>query len=246
LANEAIVDLLHQAPISFIGTVERLGAATTTAVQIDEQTAVVRVDQVLQAPQMFGTLVGQRVTLQLAADREPPQAGQTSAFFAQGLAFGETVALQEVGRLPVEDVEPQVSAAFEAGEPQAFSEFERQVEQDRLRAHVDEADAVVVGRVTKLEDAIRPSISEHDPDWWRATLDVVHVERGDVEPGELAVLYPNSLDVQWRLAPKPKASQEGLWILHATEGELREAAPFQILHAEDFQPVQSLDTVREG
>ena len=86
--------------------------------------------------------------------------------------------------------------------------------------------------------------SEHDPDWWQATLEVQHVERGTVEPGPMSVLYANSLDVQWRAAPKPKASQEGLWILHATAGQLAEVARFQIVHPEDYQPVQSLDALR--
>ena len=102
----------------------------------------------------------------------------------------------------------------------------------------------MVGRVVGLEDVLEPVISEHDPDWWRATIDVSHVEKGDVQTGPLPVLYANSLDVQWRLSPKPKASQEGLWILHATEGDQREAAPFGIPHPEDYQPVQSLDDLR--
>jgi hypothetical protein len=246
LAEQDIIALIRQAPISFIGTVQHLGAGTTTAVQIDERTAVVHVDQVLHAPDAFKTLDGQLITLQLASGSEIPEVGQSFTFFADGLAFAESVALQEVGRLPVETVEPQLAAAFEAGEPQPFARFQQQVHEEELRAHADEADAVVVGRVDRLENVVRPSISEHDPDWWRATLVVAHVEKGDVQPGELAVLYANSLDVQWRDAPKPKASQEGVWLLHATEGELREVAPFQIIHHADFQPVQSLDALREG
>jgi hypothetical protein len=64
-----------------------------------------------------------------------------------------------------------------------------------------------------------------------------------VQPGELEVVYPNSLDVRWAAVPKPKASQEGMWVLHATE-QLREAAPSQILHPDDYQPVQQLDAIR--
>ena len=59
------------------------------------------------------------------------------------------------------------------------------------------------------------------------------------------MLYANSLDVRWRDAPKPKASEAGLWLLHRSDGELANVAPFAILHAEDRQPVQSLDAMRE-
>jgi hypothetical protein len=241
VSDEAITALLGEAPFAFVGTVEHVGAATMTDIPIDGRTAVVRVDHVLQAPEALPTLEGQRITMQLKEDTQP---GEQAAFFAQGLAFGESIAVTEVGRVGVEAVEPHVTRGFEAGGPAGFEALQRQAQAARLRDHADEADAVVVGRVVGLEDVLEPVISEHDPDWWRATIDVTHVEKGDVQTGPLHVLYANSLDVQWRLSPKPKASQEGLWILHATEGDQREAAPFQIPHAEDYQPVQSLDDLR--
>jgi hypothetical protein len=244
MADDAITALLRRAPFSFIGTVEHLGASTMGDVPIDERTAVVQVAQVLHAPKTFANIEGHRVTLQLAADAAPPNVGETSAFFAEGLAFGESVALTEIGRVPLQDVEPHVTAATERGERGAFEPILRQLEGERLREHASSSDAVVVGRVVKLEDAVGPATSEHDPDWWKATLQVDHVESGNVQPGELEVLYPNSLDVRWAAVPKPKASQGGVWLLHATEGKLRDAAPFQILHPDDYQPVQQLDAIR--
>jgi hypothetical protein len=245
MADGALTELLRKAPISFVGTVENLGAATMSDVPIDERTAVVFVDHVLHAPEPFVGLEGHRVTLQLADDGEPIAEGQSATFFAEGLAYGETVALKEVGRLPVDAVEPHVMRAVEGGEP-AFAALEREVEADRFREHADAADAVIVGRVMGLQNVGDPPRSEHDPDWWKATIDVVHVERGDVAPGSVEVLYPNSLDVRWRKSPKPKASQEGVWVLHATEGALREFAPFRILDPQDYHPVERLEALREN
>lgn len=246
MADRAITELLAQAPFSFVGTVQNLGASTMSSVDIHERTAVVHVDHILHSPPTFSTLTGQLITVQLAEDADPPAVGESWAFFAQGVAFGDSVVVSEVGRLPVDEVEPQVTASFEAGERQAFSSLQREVEHERLRQHASDAAAIVVGRVIALQRARGPAISEHDPDWWTATLEVYHVEHGDVAPGEVPVLYANSLDVRWRHSPKPKASQGGLWILHATEGELRELAPFQILHPEDVQPLQELDALRDG
>jgi hypothetical protein len=246
MAEQDVSDLLRQTPFSFIGTIQSLGASLMPELPVDERTAIVRVDHVLQAPPAFTDLEGQSITMQLAPDLDPPQVGESAAFFTHGLAFGQQIAVREVGHVPVEAVEPEVTAAMAAGEPQSFSALQREVDAERLREHASEADAVVVGRVVGLEDAVRPVISEHDPDWWRATIEVDHVESGDVERGPIAVLYANSLDVQWRRAPKPKASQEGLWLLHATEGELSEAAPFRIIHPEDFQPAQQLETIRRS
>jgi hypothetical protein len=149
-----------------------------------------------------------------------------------------------VGRVPTSDVEPHLAAAEAAGGPPPFLAFQTQIETDRLRAYVKAADAVVIGRVAKLEQVPTKEMSEHAPMWWKATLDVDHVEKGNAKPGKLVVLYANSLDVRWRNAPKPKAGQGGLWILHKTDDPvLGKSAPFQILHEEDYQPVQSLDTL---
>src|SRR5438876_6744505 len=196
MPDEAILQLLRRAPFSFVGTVEHLGAATMSNVPIDNRTAVVHVDHVLHAPDAFAGLQGHRITVRLAPDRDPPAVGDTVAFFAEGLAFGESVAVGEVGRLPVEEVVGHVTEAMEAGRP-AFASLQRQVDMSRMREHADGADAVVVGRVAKLERAGGPVRSEHDPDWWKATLDVYHVEKGSVPPGELVVLYSNSIDVRW-------------------------------------------------
>lgn len=244
MADHALTELLRRAPFSFLGTVEHLGAATMGDVPIDDRTAVVRVEQLLHSPEAFAGLGGQRITVQLAPDVDPLPVGSTAALFAEGLAFGESVAVTETGRLSVEEVAPFLTSAAEPGEPGPFAALQREIERDRLRERMDAAVAVVVGQVVSLEKALPGSYSEHDPDWWCATLSVSHVERGDVEPGEVQVLYANSLDVQWRKAPKPRAAQTGLWILHATEGELAEAAPFQILDAEDHQPAVSLDWLR--
>ena len=244
MANGELTDLLRRAPFSFIGTVEHLGAATSGDVTIDERTAVVHVDYVLHAPEMFMGLEGQRVTVQLAGDVDPPQVGETLALFVEGRSFGDSIAVSEVGRLAVEDVEPHVTDAIARGEPGAFNPLERQLESERLREHARGSDAVVVGTVMKLENVPQSTASEHDPDWWKATIQVDHVESGNLEPGEVEVLYPNSLDVRWHTAPKPRASQEGVWILHATEGVLSEAAPFRLLHPDDYQPVQGLDVLR--
>ena len=246
MADEGTLELLRKAPFSFVGTVEQLGAATMGDLPVDEHTAVVQVGQVLHGPEAFEHMAGQRVTMQLAADADLPQVGDTAAFFVEGLAYGEDLAVREIGREPLEAIQPHLALAEQSGGRGAFAPELRQLAAERLAEHARGAEAVVTGRVLKLENVLGIAMTEHDPDWWRVTLQVDHVESGAVEPGELQVLYPNSHDVHWHDAPKPQPSQEGMWLLHATEGALSETAPFQILHAEDYQPVQQLDVLREA
>jgi hypothetical protein len=225
-----------------VGTVEQVGAATIDAFETDDRTVVVRVDEVLHAPEPFARLAGRTVTLRLADGEPPLQAGDAMSFFANGVAFGESLALQEVGRLQSDDVRALVTQAVEDDLP--LASIHRAVVTEQLRAHAAGADAVVLGRVVALRRATAPPLREHDPDWWLATLEVDHVERGDVVGGPLELLFPNSADVQWQDVPKPQPAQDGLWILHATEGVLEALAPFALLHPEDLQEPQRLESLR--
>ncbi len=240
MTDADVLALLKQTTFSFLGTVERLGAATMPDVPIDKRTAVVQVDEVLHAPSTFAQLGGSTITVQLAADAKE---GQQFAFFTNGLAFGSSVAVTEVGRRPANEMAPHLARATAMG-GSPFADLQAELDAETLRAHAKEAAAVVTGRVTALAQAAPVGMSEHDPAWCTATIDVQHVASGKgVRAGELAVLYPNSLDVRWHDVPKPKMGQEGLFILHATDKALRPLAKFQLLHPDDLQPVQNLDAL---
>lgn len=246
MPDDVVRDLLQRSGISFIGTVQQLGAATMSDLPVDDRTAVVLVESVLHAPAAFSQLAGSQVTVQLAANAPRLTVGDRYAFFANALAFGVSLAVSELGRLPTSAILPHLMASRAATGETPIGDIQAQLETQQLQQHADDADAVVVGQVSKLERARPGRLSEHDPDWWLATLEVHHAERGNIAPGHLTLLYANSLDVSWRAAPKPRAGQSGLWLLHATEGDLRGLAQYFLPHPEDYQPLQSLDQIRAG
>src|SRR5438067_2214656 len=98
MPDDPVVKLMKEAPISFLGTVERLGAATMSDLPIDQRTAIVRVDQVLHAPAAFAQLGGTQITVQLAEKADAPKQGEQFAFFVNGVAFGDSIAVAEIGR----------------------------------------------------------------------------------------------------------------------------------------------------
>ena len=218
MSDEAITTLLGEGPFAFVGTIEHMGAATMTDVPIDSRTAVVRVDHVLQAPEALPTLEGQRITMQLKEDTQP---GEQAAFFAQGLAFGESVAVTEVGRVAVEAVEPHVTRGCRGRRPaRRFAALQR-AGRGRAPARARRRRGRGRGRHgwSGSRTSSSRSSSEHDPDWWRATIDVSHVEKGDVQTGPLrgAVRQqPRRAVARGRRSRRPRRS--GLWILHATAG----------------------------
>ncbi|WP_416874109.1 hypothetical protein [Kitasatospora sp. SC0581] len=247
-AAPRLTDLVRSAPLSFLGTVTRVGGTSLAALPAEarnERTAVVRVDQVLHAPAAFRQLGGSEVTVQLATDAELLKVGDTAAFFTRGMVYGEGLGVAEVGRLPADAVRQHVSLAATTADELPFSSVQREIRDQDLAAHAAEADAVVVATVVGLEDLGLAEYSEHDPHWWRATLDVSLVESGGAAPGPTTVLYPASGDIRWRAVPKPTPGQLGLWLLHATGGELAARAPYRLLHPEDYQPAQKLAVLRE-
>jgi hypothetical protein len=239
-----VLDLMRRGPLAFIGTPTVAHAATMSDIPIDDRTLVVSVDHVLHAPDTFSTLTGHRITVQCDPQAAVPEIGQPLAFFTIGVAFGESILVQEVGRLTLEEIEPAMTQAATPDGVGGFEAAVRDAETMRLREQFALADAVVLGRVTSLEKVLPDSISEHDPDWWRATVEIQRVERGNLKGDYVTVLYANSQDVRWRASPKPRAAQNGLFLLHATEAPLQGLAPFQILQPDDLQPSENLDRLR--
>ena len=216
--------------LSFTGTVRSLGQSPEPGVEPNDRTALVQVDQALSAPEDLELASGSSIVVQLQEDRPTLQPGDHVTFFANPLVYGAMLVVQEVDR---SDELPTAAALEAAAGP----------EEDAVVEHAEAADAVVRGSVIGLRAAESNPQKEHDPHWWIATLDVDVVARGDVDEGELEVVYANSIDRRWRNWPKPKAGQAGMWILHATEGEPARLARFQLMHTDDLQPSTLLDAL---
>lgn len=237
---------MADAAFIFVGTIETEMGDNAQGPDEEERLAVVHVDRVLQVPDAFAQLAGSNVRMRPASGADLPTPGETFTFFANGLAFGADVSLAEVARMPVEHAAGQLEMEPVRIGDAPFDALQRQLTATRVRDHADTADAIILARVVGLERVAGSPVREHDPDWWRATMHVTHAEQGDVaDDAEIQVLYANSLDIQWRESPKPKAAQDGLWLLHATEPELAALAPFMIIHAEDLQPPQHMEHIRE-
>ncbi len=244
MTDAEVRDLLQRSGVGFVGTVLQVGTATVGDLPVDDRTAVVRVDTVVHAPPAFLDLAGSTVTLQMREDQPAPDVGERATYFADALAFGDSLALTEVGRVPEAAMLPHLGLADGTGDESSVADLQAQLATEALRQHADSAAAIVVGRVTGLAQARPAGLSEHDPHWWLATVEVEHVERGPLQPGPLQVLYANSIDVTWRDSPKPKAGQSGVWVLHAVDKELEPLAAYRLSHPEDLQGLAFLDAIR--
>ena len=253
MPDPTIKELVSSSGLSFAGTVESTGMAGSSGLPADDHTAVVQVEQVFHAPEQFAIPPGSKVIVQMSPDQPLLGPGERVTFFTNGLAYGDELVVTEVGRLPADAVTARTESLAGLVAPvSAVQAALAELAQDDVADHAAQADAVVRGHVSALAEVPHDGLpGEHDAQWWTATLQVDLVARGDVgqPPGggqvQVVVLYANSLDVQWREWPKPKAGQGGLWLLHRTPEERAQSAPFELRHPIDLQPSLQLDLLRE-
>jgi hypothetical protein len=203
----------------FQGTVQRIGATTMAAVPADTRTAIVRVDVVIEAPRDLARWAGQELTVQFGRG---PRAliGSSLLFRTVPLIFGDSVLVKS---LEQEAVTPNGNRP-PVGEP-ARPDAARD-----LAEHLCDADLVVSGQVTAVtrlptersgvarasrSSAGSPArLSEHDPQWRNATIEVAQVYKGRHTTSTLTVRFPASTDVRWYDAPKFHPGQHGVFVLH--------------------------------
>jgi hypothetical protein len=254
MAADAIAeDLAGQSRFSFRGTVQKLGAVTMPQISVTDRTVVVRVEEVIHAPEALGNWTGKEITV-LLGEGEQVHEGEQVIFFTNGRLYGSSIAVQSIGHRPVEASHPAEVLANRD-----------------LRAHIDDADLVVTGQVTAVRLPEAPAgravagplprrrFSEHDPQWREAVVQIESVDKGDHPAQEVIVNFSASTDVAWYRAPKLQAGHEGVFLLHRHEGgeptPAREAAApsaappaptgaYTVLHPLDFQPKDKLEQIR--
>ena len=233
--------LIQNSTYIFSGAVEKLGAAHMDSVPTDDNTAVVTIIQVYTPADILGDLSGKQVTVQLKPGT-PIRAGEKAVFFTNGWIYGKGVAFMEVGRMKEEPADKFKTRVADS--------LQRKVDQ-QLKSRIDRANVVVVAKVVKTDELKleKPQpISEHNPQWHEAVLQISSIVKGEFQGQELRMNYPGSDDEAWLESPKPKLEEEGIWILQKDQQE-KGGAKFRVpgytaLDALDFQPKDQLDRVK--
>ncbi len=239
MPNAEVDRWMEQAQFVIRGTVERVGAVTLSALTASERTVVVRIDEVLHAPAQFSDHHDRPITMfsEAPGGLSP---GQQAVFFTRSWLYGETLAVVEVGRLPMPDQESIRKDIAAANQGIA----DRQVA-DRIR----QAELVVAGRVVRTARRLETPLfsSEHDPEWWDAFVEISSAEKGRPK-SPLQILYANSLDEMWIDSPKCIPGQTGIWILQRDQAE-KGLPAFRLpgltaLAPLDYHPLEQLERIR--
>ena len=253
MADPEVLDLLRRSQFVFEGSVTGVERSTVPDIAADHDSVVLKVDRVLHSPAALSKLTGSEVTVQLLPGSARLGLNETTVLFTTAVAFGQGILVAEVGRTTPEIVGGMSMAAgamavlpgARSGRAHPVLDAAHELADEQLRGHFDDVAAAIIGRVVSLQKAGPVVANEHDADWWKATIKVDHVEKGTVA-GRVGVLYPNSSDVQWARVPKPRAGQDGLWLLHDTPPERVDLAPYSLLDADDLKPTDHLDRLAGG
>jgi hypothetical protein len=212
--------LMTKSSIIFSGTVSQLAATSFADVPKSAQTIVVRVDSIVRKPSAVSLKKGDNVTVEVK-DTSAFQEGMHATFYTDGWIFGSGVAVKElgheVGPAPAEAV--KAAGAGEKVHGQSTEEMSDQELLDRM----NKADYVVVGRVTDVHRWNPPKsksgapypVTEHDPDWHEAVVEIQSVLKGGkVKGNKVVVRFPERNDVAWVHSPKFEKNQKGIFCLN--------------------------------
>lgn len=232
-----VLDLTQQSSFIFSGTVQKVNAANPSTIPASESTAIVRVDEILRNAGVVSDVQNKNITVQLYRPSSVKE-GEQAIFFTNVAMYAASIVVKEINHISSESklAKDQVGDAL------------RQLPDNELRARLDQADLVVTGRVSSVSvvdpQAERLPPSEHDPDWWQASVQVQSVEKGQTSGKSIAVYFPHSSDIRWFASPKFKVGQQGLFILRQTRDEKLKVSGFTALHPLDFQRVEQRQRIR--
>ena len=238
-----------EATFVFKGTIKKLKASNVKQAAVNDRTAIVTVNQVIEAPPNLTAYAGQDITVEFSSRRKI-RAGDELIVHAISWLFGDTIAVRSL---------------FEESESAPTRNVTSPQHQRATQQHFDNADLVVSGRVVEVRlpkppprkratgGPITTKVSEHDPKWREAVIEVKQIHKGDPAKRRVVVCFPSSTDVAWRRAPKLETGQQGLFLLHTAAKSSRtrnssksasEAPVYSVRDPHDFQPYSEAEGIK--
>ena len=240
---------IEQAPFIFKGTVVRAHASNVSAVPGASDTAVVRIDEILKAPDVLKAFAKRNVTVKLKPGTSM-RARQSALFLTAGWIFGGSIAVREIAL---------ESPALESRAVKALiADVETEKSDRELSRRIATSVSIVEARVEDVAPLAEtdktarpfPARSEHDPDFWRAEAVVTAAHKaGPAVGARVTVFFAHSTDELWLKSPKLAKGQEVLLLLHPAPADARDLlaaaqAGYIVTDPLDVQPLQARDRVR--
>jgi hypothetical protein len=242
-ASSSVEELSRKADFVFDGTVK----------EVTGNTASVTISTVQNGTEVLRGFEGRDVKVQLSGSRKLKE-GEHATFFTKPTVYGESLEVQSLGEIQSEGSGLKLAGMGAGGDP-----VQARVDRD-TKVRYDDSDLVVSGRVVsvslppeELERKDAGQVSEHDPLWRDATIQIDAVHKGAHSAKNVVVRFASSEDIKWIASPKFHVGQEGYFLLHKDEvksrrtvgGATKSTAAYTALSPLDFQPSDQADGIKK-
>ena len=238
LGQNNFVKVIERSNFIFLGTVVKMDTSNIQAHAVG-RTAILKVNQVIDAPKPYFKMKDMEVTLQFAADT-PHAAGDKQVFYTTAWYFGETLGLREIDNSLPKKFTSKLSAQIQ----KARSEVSDRI----LYARLDNATVVVKGTVLQanLDTAnYLFSSSEHDPALRRAIIKVEENLKGDQSGTLDSVYYPTGNDIMWTYAPKITQGMDAIFVLRPSYSFSSGLGGYILLNTLDVQSSSNVNKIKQ-
>lgn len=231
----SMTELVSKASFIFRGTVRQLHASTPS-IPTEERTAIVHVDEVIDAAADMPGYNGKDVTVRLLNPDATPKGAQR-IFFTEPYSFGHTTGVKEIASQPVQERAALLKEIQTARQKVADNAFAKKLAS---------AEMVVVATVAEVgqpqADRRHELESEHNPLWQPASLRVEKALKGQ-PPAALTVFFASSNDAMWVRSPKLKRGEQGIFLLRRFELPYFPPPGLVVVDPVDVQDLKQLDRV---
>ena len=235
--QESSKAIIARSNFIFSGTILKMNAANID-IKATSPTAIVRVDEVIDAIAPYEQMKGKEITVLLASDKNK-QAGEQQVFYTTGWYYGKTLGVKEVPNNQPKEMQDTLKR---------FVTLQRtRIHVDSLRDELGKAILVIQGTVveTNSNTDSTPAIeSEHDPELRKAVIGIQEVLKGRISSNQVIVYYSASDDVMWYNSPKLFKGQKGIFLLNTGQAPaIFRVRGYTLLDQRDVQSIASLPDI---
>lgn len=204
--------LVPGSSLIFKAKIVLLNTVTTDEDDVDNAGVVV-VTEVIDAPENLQNISGQQVTVRFT-DISQIKVNEERLFFTDPYWIGESLGVKEKGSVMKSDKLYEDEKIF------SYIKQARLKQDDvQLSKILNISKLVISGKVVKVNEIKGNAsiLTEHDPQWKVAEIQIDKVIKGKAEGQTIKVLFASSKDVLYFQSPKFKINDEGVFIIQQAD-----------------------------
>jgi len=231
-------NVIAQSNFIFYGTVVKMNSSNID-ISANGLTAIVRIDQVIDAVSPYEQMNGKEITV-LLSPNQTRNVGEKQVFYTMGCYYGKTLGVKEIPNNQGKETQADLK--------EKIVQERITIQNDSLRAELLRAELVVQGIVIEANINVDKSLSlesEHNPEVKKAIIEIRNVLKGNINAKQIDVSYSSSDDVMWFNSPKLVKGQEGIFLLHLRQTPIIfQIEGYTMLDRRDFQPNEQLSLIQ--